>query len=585
MEIAEARRLSSENPRHFIEVSTPWLVGAYAARNPDWLREILLRRGRAAWYLSDRAVARAAARDLLALAASASLPVARADALLLEADELGDAGRTEAAIAKVGEAAEIMRATGDPHWRAIGQLELCDVFWGSEREDQALEHCRRAERYLRKVNDDWYLARLENMIAMLLESAGRGEEALAVAQSARERYERLGMPSSVTMVEDNMSSLLLSGGDAQQVLAMSQRSLERELASGKMQHAIASRINIAAALVELGRAGEALASLRQAVSEAEQNQLSGLLPELHEGIMGAARKAGRLEEALDAAEKAIELQQQFQSERSEIAIAEMQERFEAAEKQREIEALAAAQRIRELELARSQEENARQAEEIARQDLRLYLVYVGVGSIALISLLLLALWRASRRQGERLKRLAEIDGLTQVLNRRTFVERLQQVRDEVAAGERCACVAVIDADHFKRINDTRGHQVGDRTLQRLAAAFGESLEAGDAVGRMGGEEFAVLWVDADSERGRERAEAIRVRAAGDHLREGGLGFEVTVSIGVAAIESGQASSVEEWLLAADKALYAAKAAGRNRVVVAPAEAGRLDGPEASTVRP
>lgn len=564
----EARRLSSEDPRAYLDRSAAWLLSSYSATHPDWRRELLLRRGRAAWFLSDREAARAAARDLAALAESAQMPLARAYAGLLAADEYADGGRFELAIEQVTAAAEIMRATGDPYWRATARLELCDVYWGSEREEEALQHCRRAEKYFRSVGDEWNLARLENMIAMLLEIRGDTDEALATALSARARFERLQMPSMVAMMDDNMSSLYLARGDKAQALAVSQRSLAFELASGKLLHAVSSRINIAIALSALGRHAEALTTIREAIDEARKHEFRAQLPGLHKVLSDVAEAAGQPEVALQAAREALDLAEAFTGEREERAVAEMQARYDAAEQQREIERLDQAQRIRELELARSREENARQSEQLARQDLRLLLFAIGGGAFALVSALLFALWRASRRHGERLRLLADTDGLTRVLNRRAFLERAQQAWDRVQEMGGVASIALVDADHFKKINDTRGHQVGDRTLQRIAAALQADLAAGDAVGRMGGEEFAVLLNGADADAALPAAEAARRRVGRDHEDAGGVGFAVTVSIGLATVRAGQVASVEDWLLAADKALYAAKAAGRNRVLVA-----------------
>ncbi len=155
-----------------------------------------------------------------------------------------------------------------------------------------------------------------------------------------------------------------------------------------------------------------------------------------------------------------------------------------------------------------------------------------------------------------------------MLNRRAFVERAQRVWERLQEEGGVASIALVDADHFKRINDTRGHQTGDRTLQRIAAALQAGLAAGDAVGRMGGEEFAVLLAGVGGDAARLAAEAARERVGHDHERPDGVGFPVTVSIGVASVGAGQVAGVEDWLHAADKALYAAKAAGRNRVFVA-----------------
>lgn len=583
--VAEAMRQSSEDPRRFLADSAAWIADPAQVADPDWLREILLRRGRAAWFLSDREVARESARALDQLAQRADMPTARAYALLLAADEAADLGRHESAIDHVTRAAGILRQTRDPRWRAIAQTELCDVYVGSERQDQAEVHCRRAHRHFTQSGEDWYLARIENLLVMLLEQEGRIDEALAMAASARTRFERLGMPSMVAMVDENTSSLYLARGDAAAALEISKRALALELGSGKLQHAVSSRVNIARALSALGRHAEARRAIDEAIAEAERLELAPMREWLHLSAMEVAEAAGDLGRALASAQTAIESGSALQEERTQRAIAEMEARFQAAEQAREIERLDQAQRIRDLELARSREENARQSEQLARQTLWLWLVTVATLGFVVVSGLMYALWRSSRRHGERLRQLADTDGLTGVLNRRAFVERMEAAWSAAGAASPAA-LALIDADHFKRINDTRGHGVGDRTLQLIARLLAEAAGRDGLVGRMGGEEFALLWPRTDVIEASERAQAARRAIATAHEDPAGLGFPVTVSIGVAMAPDAGLADAEAWLHAADRALYRAKGGGRNRVERHPeGSADTLAAPQARAARP
>lgn len=574
--LEDARRLSLEDPRAYIEQSPRWLEDPYAQAHPEWTREILLRRGRAAWMLSDRAVARSAMEALDTLARTARMPIAEAYAHLLRADENADLGQYESAIAEANAAAAILRATKEPFFKALAQLELCDAYWSTEQGEKALPNCRRAEKYFRAQGDDWHLARTENIIAMLLEDAGQPQQSLALAESARARFVKLGLPSMVAMIDDNMSSLALNAGDPERALALSQRSLALELASGKLNHAVSSYVNIALAQSALGRHQQALANVDHAIKTAAQIDLLSRNDVLYLAQWQIAEAAGKLPLALQAARHALEATKALSTEQRERAIAEMDARFAASEQRREIERLAQDQRIRELELARSQEVNARQSAQLARQRLWLWLVTGSVAALLLMTGLLFALWRASRRNALRMRVLAETDALTQVYNRRAFLARLEAEHARVRASGGRSCIAVIDADHFKSINDLRGHQVGDRALQRLAAALRAGLGPADAVGRMGGEEFALLWSDCDLACAQTRAEALRARVADDHLGPEGLGFPMSISVGVAELDPAQMGTVEDWLVAGDRALYRAKDGGRNRIVVHAAGAALAD---------
>ncbi len=163
-----------------------------------------------------------------------------------------------------------------------------------------------------------------------------------------------------------------------------------------------------------------------------------------------------------------------------------------------------------------------------------------------------------------LLRLASTDPLTGVLNRRSFLDSaFGEVRRARRDRKPCSLMS-IDADHFKRINDTQGHQAGDQVLKAMAATLANSVRKGDVLGRVGGEEFAVLAPDLSLEGAlrladRLRGEIARLRTATD------AGFvSFTISIGVTQILDDE-SDLTPALGRADKALYAAKSAGRNKV--------------------
>ncbi len=173
---------------------------------------------------------------------------------------------------------------------------------------------------------------------------------------------------------------------------------------------------------------------------------------------------------------------------------------------------------------------------------------------------------------ERLKHIGLTDPLTGVNNRRYVERRLQEeiVRTR-RHGHPLSCL-YIDIDHFKRINDTAGHQVGDEVLREVALRIKAELRLSDALGRFGGEEFVVLLTDAESADAVNVAERIRAGVADTLLTlASGEKLAVTVSIGVATLSAAEdqvpVDVLSRQLVAgADQALYQAKAAGRNRVV-------------------
>ncbi|WP_421786363.1 PleD family two-component system response regulator [Hyphobacterium sp.] len=163
--------------------------------------------------------------------------------------------------------------------------------------------------------------------------------------------------------------------------------------------------------------------------------------------------------------------------------------------------------------------------------------------------------------------MAVTDPLTELSNRRYISSRLQQAAMMVTAGEMPASVLIADLDHFKRVNDTYGHEAGDAVLVEFANRLRRQLRAIDLAGRFGGEEFVVLMPEASISDARTGAERLRaaINGAPFLLPENGGALDVTVSIGVAQILPGE--DVDAVMRRADHALYRAKAAGRNKVVV------------------
>lgn len=165
-----------------------------------------------------------------------------------------------------------------------------------------------------------------------------------------------------------------------------------------------------------------------------------------------------------------------------------------------------------------------------------------------------------------LKRRSTHDGLTGVLNRAAFDERLSVECDSADRHERPLSLLMVDVDFFKRVNDNYGHQVGDNVLLAVAELLGESIRPADVLARYGGEEFVVILPETDEGAAVEIADRLR-SAAAHHIFTSARGDDigVTVSIGCAIRRPG-AMSPSDVVRAADAALLQAKKAGRNRVV-------------------
>jgi len=180
---------------------------------------------------------------------------------------------------------------------------------------------------------------------------------------------------------------------------------------------------------------------------------------------------------------------------------------------------------------------------------------------------------ASRREIEslrdqltRARSEALLDTLTGILNRRGLDLRLGDLLADKAGSQASHCLIMLDIDHFKRVNDTHGHVMGDRVIQALGNVLKGSLQDGQVPARYGGEEFAVLLPNSSIEDGMRVAATLRTRVKSlsvEDRRRGGTPVSITISLGVTALRSGDDAS--RFIARADGALYNSKQNGRDRV--------------------
>jgi two-component system cell cycle response regulator len=175
---------------------------------------------------------------------------------------------------------------------------------------------------------------------------------------------------------------------------------------------------------------------------------------------------------------------------------------------------------------------------------------------------------STKADNARLEALAHTDPLTQVLNRRALTARVTAELDRARRYNSVLSVMMVDMDHFKKINDTEGHLVGDDVLREVSSILRHAVRSVDVVARYGGEEFVVLLPETGEEGAVAFAERLRERIVLHTFLAGSRSpLSLTASIGVATFPAPRVESVEDLFARADAALYRAKAEGRNRVRV------------------
>lgn len=203
-------------------------------------------------------------------------------------------------------------------------------------------------------------------------------------------------------------------------------------------------------------------------------------------------------------------------------------------------------------------QQALDANTVATGRLYIALLLVIVASIGLL------LFRVKRSQ-LRFKRMSSMDGLTGILNHQHFMSEAERMLHAQEKKLGSACLISIDLDHFKQVNDTHGHAMGDIVLQHTVAVLQEHLRSSDVFGRLGGEEFGILLAGCSTTQAVVTAQQLRSAIESSPVEDDGRVVTLSVSVGVASSDR-CGFALSRLCREADKALYRAKHAGRNRVV-------------------
>lgn len=335
--------------------------------------------------------------------------------------------------------------------------------------------------------------------------------ALATLREAHALALKLGNPHSLTLVQVNLAWAWREQGELAAALQAAEEAESLATAQGLDLLLIHARIERALSLLALQRPEPAyalLCDLRERLSPLDTwSHLT-----LHRGLVAAQRALGLFEQALATQERFHALAMEEARIRSELHVHVLK-------------------RQHELELARQQAQRARLEAEM------------------------------QRLRAEQLRREAHEDALTGLYNRRFVDEQLPVLRERSRALGRPLLALMVDADHFKCINDRHGHRVGDEALRVLGALLLQHTRISDLAARLGGEELLLLMPDTAFAQALEVAERIRSRVEHWEWARLAPGLGVTVSIGLAPVGDGA-----DPLGAADAALYRAKATGRNCVM-------------------
>ncbi|UQU62310.1 GGDEF domain-containing protein [Couchioplanes caeruleus] len=435
----------------------------------------------------------------------------------------------------VRQAREVLAGTDDRIVVAHAHAVIAGGLWRIGDNADAVRHAYPANRML--VDGDPPVLRVDHAIILALQVNDQriGGISHEEFRAAQELADAAGVPALILANLNNWAWCSYTHGDLQSAAALVQRMREHSAATGEPLNASCAD-TVARILLETGRSAEATAVIEQAVASAQPTD-SDAIPAAMITLADIQRREGNIGTALRTLEEC--------------------RRTAARDHLPDVDALALRMiagchaELGDFRAAYQEMVDFHEAWTLRRSERSEVVARVAHAQYAVDE---------AQRTTERFREMAERDALTGLWNRRRSDAHLAAALDEPAAARGPVSVALLDLDHFKLINDTFSHAAGDVVLRRVAAIL---AEADGHAGRHGGEEF-ILILNVDRAEAARRCEALRAAIHAYAWESVAAGLRVTASIGLAVLRPGDdAHSV---VRRADENLYAAKRAGRNRLI-------------------
>ncbi|MGB3392925.1 MAG: GGDEF domain-containing protein [Stenotrophomonas sp.] len=467
------------------------------------------------------------------------------------------------------ELAEQLGHTAD-HINALNQLLILNSYLGLNERAEAIG--QQAYALAERLGNRRIMAEIQLSIGFSYVRSEQDAQQLQAYNrvlAITEGDDSLGTTRSIAL--SNIADYWLRQSDWPRALEYADRSVELSRRRNDPVTRVYALTNRGVARAHLGEVAAGIADVQEAIADATRLGLHGDIVGIGQELVGIHERAGDYKAAFETLRDIEQQQQEITRQSRSKALLELQEKYSAENRQREIERLADANRLKEAKLSA----------QTWRQRM-----WAALALVLALAAVMLAQWLARSRQTNRrlsgdvatLAAQSLHDPLTGLFNRRRGQALLEQYDRAMHKARHGAAPApvfgllLLDLDHFKRVNDTYGHAFGDGVLVEVAQRLSRLRRTHDAVMRWGGEEFLLLLPDVRADALPALAERI-LQAIGDApIDIDGNTLRVTASLGCLVAPFGANTDTATLLELADQALYQAKAGGRNRAICVHAHA-------------
>jgi diguanylate cyclase (GGDEF)-like protein len=476
----------------------------------------------------------------------------RARSTLMNFQEL--TGHYEAAYSELNRLLEQLPRVSDKNAREQALMNAAQLYRAVGQTDLSLGYAQKV------IDENWSGRGIcrggQQKLAALFES-GRLQTVGAEAQAGTDACERLGESLYANDIRTHAAKLYIDLGRLDDAIALLKAHYEAALRTQYPRLITQFDALLADAYRRKGYAALAQTFASNSLVHALKSPYAESSVRANRVLYELAKERGDFKSALDFHEQYAAADRGHMDDVSSRQLAYDKVAQETLASKLQITALARQNQVLKLEKALGAE---------VLENSRLY------GALLITILLFIGLWTyRTRRSQLHFMNMSRLDGLTGISNRQHFISQAESALEYARKSQKELCIVLCDLDHFKAINDWHGHAMGDFVLQKTVSMCRVLLHAHEAFGRFGGEEFSILLPGSGPEAARQRADQLRIAITGISAGFGSGELKVSASFGIATTSS-SGYDLRQLLAHADAALYQAKGAGRNRVVLYDARA-------------